>query len=220
MASLEAIPVRGTGSSGISYQKLLDTDTREIPEVLRLQSARKLPPAVVPIERYTSQDFFDLKVEKVWKKTWQMACREEEIPEIGDHVLYEIAGMALIVVRVSETEIKAHHNTCLHRGRALRDEDGRVSSFRCPFHGWHWNLDGTLKEVPARWDFDHVERKDYCLPSAKVATWGGFVFINMDPNAEPLDSFRATCPRTSSAGRSRSATKKPTSPRSWNATGR
>ena len=70
MASLTEIPARSTGSSGISYQKLLDTDTRPVPDVLRWESARELPAAVVPIERYRSQDFHDLEVEKVWKKVW------------------------------------------------------------------------------------------------------------------------------------------------------
>ena len=194
MASLQSVPVTGSGSTGISYQELLDSDTREVPEVLRMQSARDLPPITVPIERYTSRAFHDLEVEKVWKKVWQMACREEEIPEVGDHVLYKIADIELIVVRSSPGEIRALYNTCLHRGRALRDQDGRSESFRCPFHGWCWNLDGSLKEVPCRWDFQHVQREQYGLPQAKVGSWGGFVFVNMDPDCEPLESYLGELP--------------------------
>ncbi len=194
MASLQSVPVTGTGSTGISYQELLDSDTREVPEVLRLQSARDLPPVTVPIERYTSRAFHDLEVEKVWKKVWQMACREEEIPEVGDHVLYKIADIELIVVRSSPSEIRAFRNTCLHRGRALRDRDGRAASFRCPFHGWHWNLDGSLKEIPCRWDFQHVQRERYELPQAKVGSWGGFVFVNLDPDCESLEAYLGELP--------------------------
>ena len=194
MASLQSVPVTGTGSTGISYQELLDSDTREVPEVLRLQSARDLPPVTVPIERYTSRAFHDLEVEKVWKKVWQMACREEEIPEVGDHVLYKIADIELIVVRSSPSEIRAFRNTCLHRGRALRDRDGRAESFRCPFHGWHWNLDGSLKEIPCRWDFQHVQCERYELPQAKVGSWGGFVFVNLDPDSESLEAYLGELP--------------------------
>ena len=194
MSLLEPVARDGPRSSGITYQELLDQDTRPVPAVLRLESARSLPEARVPIERYTSRDFHDLEIEKLWKKVWQMACREEEIPEVGDHVLYSIGDLTLIVVRSSETEIRALHNTCLHRGRALRDLGGRVDCFRCPFHGWTWNLDGTLQSITNRWDFPHVERDQYRLPEAQVGTWGGFVFINMDPHAESLDSFLGALP--------------------------
>ena len=87
--------------------------------------------------------------------------------------------------------IKAYYNACLHRGRQLREFPGWTTELRCPFHGYCWNLDGSLKEVPAGWDFPHVyERVDeFFLPEVKVGTWGGFVFVNMDPNCEPLESF-------------------------------
>ena len=195
MASLQETPPQGARSSGISYQKLLDSDTREVPQVLRLESARELPAARVPLERYTSQAFHDLEMEKVWGRVWQMACREEELAEVGDHVLYEIGNTTLIVVRSAPNEIKALHNTCLHRGRALRDEDGRAGEFRCPFHGWTWNVDGSLKHVPCRWDFPHVKKDQYALPEAKVGSWGGFVFINLDPHAEPLVDYLGDLPR-------------------------
>ncbi len=185
----EIEPGQGPRSPGKSYQQLLDEDTREVPKQLRLQSARELPVVRVPIERYVSREFHDIEVEKIWKKTWQMACREEDIPERGDHHVYEIADMSILVVRGQDDQIRAFHNVCLHRGRALKDYDGRSEELRCPFHGWTWNLDGSLKVIPCRWDFPHVEREKYALPQLKVGTWGGFVFVNMDPDCEPLEDF-------------------------------
>jgi len=191
----ECAPGRGPRSPGLSYAELLDQDTRPVPEVLRWQSARELPEARVPISRYTSPAFHAQEVERVWKKVWQMACREEEIPEVGDHVLYEIADVSLLVVRAAPGEIRAFHNTCLHRGRPLRDEGGRVAELRCPFHGWTWDLRGRLKELPCRWDFPHVERERYALPEAQVGTWGGFVFVNLDPGAASLASYLGDLPK-------------------------
>jgi phenylpropionate dioxygenase-like ring-hydroxylating dioxygenase large terminal subunit len=179
-------PLRDDRSPGLSYQQLLDADTRPVPELLRWQAPAEAPVQKVPIERYTSRAFHDLEVEALWRKVWQMACREEEIPEVGDHVVYEIATDSLLVVRTAPGEIRAFHNACLHRGRLLRDCGGRVEEFRCPFHGWTWCLDGTLKSVPARWDFPHVDGADYRLPEAKVGSWGGFVFVNLDPACAPL----------------------------------
>jgi phenylpropionate dioxygenase-like ring-hydroxylating dioxygenase large terminal subunit len=189
-----ADPGEGERSSGISYQALLDTDTREVPEVLRWQSARELPVVRVPIERYTSRAFHDLEVEKLWKRVWQFACREEEIPEPGDHTVYEIADIQVLIVRGADRKIRAFANTCLHRGRALKDGPGRSDEIRCPFHAWSWNLDGSLKGIPCRWDFPHVERGDYALPAYRTATWGGFVFVNLDPAAEPFAQFIGDLP--------------------------
>jgi phenylpropionate dioxygenase-like ring-hydroxylating dioxygenase large terminal subunit len=197
-ARSEAKPSEVVGrarSPGLSYQQLLDADTRPVPEVLRWQSARELPVVRVPIERYTSRAWHDLEVEKLWKKTWQFACREEEIPEVGDHTVYEIADLSVLIVRASASEIRAYPNTCLHRGRQLCDAPGRAEQLRCPFHGWSWNLDGSLKAIPARWDFPHVERERYRLPELAVGTWGGFVFVNFDRAAAPLAEHLGELPR-------------------------
>ena len=190
-----ADPGKGPRSSGISYQQLLDSDTRPVPEVLRLQSARDVPVVRVPIERYVSQEFHDLEVEKVWSKVWQFACREEEIPEPGDHVVYDIADRSVLVVRGEDHRIRAFHNVCLHRGRQLKERDGRSASLRCPFHGWTWNLDGSLAEVPCRWDFPHVERDQYALPEVRTGGFGGFVFVNFDEHCESFESFVGDLPR-------------------------
>src|SRR3546814_5449241 len=64
-----------------------------------------------------------------------------------------------------------------------------LTNFRCPFHGWSWKLDGTLKEVPCHWDFPNVTEETHSLPKVKTGRWGGFVFINPDPDAQPLKEF-------------------------------
>jgi phenylpropionate dioxygenase-like ring-hydroxylating dioxygenase large terminal subunit len=177
-------------SKGISYQHLLDSDSRAVPEILRLENRLELPPSEIAVERYTSRAFFDLEVERLWKRVWQMACREEDIANVGDHIVYDIAGMSFIVVRTRPGEIKAYYNACLHRGRMLRETGGpRASEFRCPFHGFAWNIDGSLKHIPCQWDFPHIKPAEWNLPEVKIATWGGFVFINIDPKAEPLEQF-------------------------------
>jgi len=178
-------------SSGLSYQQLLDTDTQPVPEVLRLDSPVYLGDHDYPVTQYTSREFYELEKEKLWSKVWQMACREEQVPEVGDTFIYDICHWSILVVRTAPDTIKAYYNACLHRGRQLREYPGWTSELRCPFHGYCWNLDGSLKDVPAGWDFPHVyERVDeFFLPEVKVGTWGGFVFINMDENAEPFDDF-------------------------------
>ncbi len=178
-------------SPGISYQQLLDTDTHEVPAVLRLQSPRYLGSEDVPKERYTSREFHELEMERLWSRVWQYACRQEEIPEVGDYYIYEIGLRSYIVMRAAPDEIKAYPNACLHRGRRLKDYDGRCSEIRCPFHGFAWSLGGELADVPAEWDFPHVSAEEFHLPEVGVGVWAGFVFINPDPNAEPLEEYVA-----------------------------
>ena len=69
----------------------------------------------------------------------------EILPEVGSHTIYEIGKFSIIVVRTSEG-IRAHHNVCRHRGRRLCDHAGHAPSFICPFHGFSWNLDGSLRD--------------------------------------------------------------------------
>jgi nitrite reductase/ring-hydroxylating ferredoxin subunit len=173
-----------------SYQELLDTDTHPVPEVLRRSNRLNEAPSEIPIERYISREFFALEVERLWKRVWQMACREEDIPNIGDNIVYDIAGMSFIVVRTGPDQFKAFYNSCLHRGRMLRESGSiRATEFRCPFHGFAWNIDGSLKHVPCEWDFPQLKPAQWQLPEAKVGRWGGFVFINPDADARPLEEF-------------------------------
>ncbi|HKX77369.1 MAG TPA: aromatic ring-hydroxylating dioxygenase subunit alpha [Novosphingobium sp.] len=151
--------------------------------------------ARVPVDRFFKQEYHDLEVERIWKKAWQWACREEEIPDVGDYQIYEVAHLSFIVIRTAPDEIKAYWNSCPHRARKLVTFDGRrASELRCMFHGWAWNLDGSLKEMSCGWDFPGARPEEVKLPEVKVGTWGGFVFINPDPDAESLEAFLGELP--------------------------
>jgi hypothetical protein len=161
----ELDPEAMTRSPGLTYQDLLDQDTHEVPAVLRLQSPRDVGLNEFSIDRYITREYHDKEVEHLWMKVWQFACREEEIPEPGDHLRYDIAGRSFLVVRQFDGSIKTYPNACLHRG------------------------DGCLKEIPADWDFPQIDHNDFGLPEIPTDTWAGFVFINPDQNCEPLAPF-------------------------------
>jgi phenylpropionate dioxygenase-like ring-hydroxylating dioxygenase large terminal subunit len=150
----------------------------------------------ISIERYFDKTYHDQEVEKIWRKTWQWACRLEDIPNIGDHVVYEIVHDSVIVVRTGTGtgEIRAYVNACLHRGTQLRTKGGCVKQFKCPFHGFTWGLDGCLKDVPQAWDFDHIDWASFSLPELQVDIWGGFVFINFDEQCESLIDYLEILP--------------------------
>lgn len=173
----------------ISYEELLDEDSRPVPAYLREVNVPDIGLDPVATSRYYSRDFFQQEIDHVWHRTWQMACREEDIPDVGDCHIYEVVNKSLIVVRTAEDEIKAFHNVCLHRARKLLTINGHRNEFRCPYHGMTWNCDGTFKDNPYPWDFPQWEDRDMSLPEARVDRWGGFVFVNLDPSAPPLASI-------------------------------
>ena len=176
------------------YQRLLEADRRAVPPSLRVTAAGSLEPAEIPPSCYFDPAVHRLEVERVWNHVWQMACREEQIPEVGDSIVYEIGDTSLIVIRTTEDEIHAFHNSCLHRGTQLRTKPGHVRQLRCPFHGFTWNIDGSLREIPCAWDFPDIDPGTFNLPEAQVGTWGGFVFVNLDLRAAPLRDYLQDLP--------------------------
>jgi phenylpropionate dioxygenase-like ring-hydroxylating dioxygenase large terminal subunit len=174
-----------------STQEIIARDKVGAPDWVRSESYQFLGNEDISTERYIDPAYAKRELETLWKTTWQFACREEHIPEVGDYYVYDLAHYSFIVTRVSKNEIRAYYNACLHRGTKLRASgtEGCASEFRCPFHGWSWNIDGTNKNVTCDWDFPHIEKKDLCLPQARVETLGGFVFVNMDANAPSLSDY-------------------------------
>ncbi len=180
--------------------ELLAADTFKVPTPLLEHHPSTLGSADVSTDAYTSRAIHDLEVDRLWKRVWQWACRVEQIPNVGDHVVYDIAHLSVIVVRVRADDepgaIKVYQNVCLHRGTQLRVTDGNVPAFRCPFHGWTWNLDGTLNWIPCEWDFPGVntDRDRFSLPEVQADIWEGFVFVNFDAECEPLIDYLENIP--------------------------
>jgi phenylpropionate dioxygenase-like ring-hydroxylating dioxygenase large terminal subunit len=143
----------------------------------------------IPARRYYDQEFFELERERLWPHVWQMACRLEEIPEVGDFVEYEILDKSVIMVR-TKSGIKAFHNACRHRGVQFAKGRGncRVKGFNCPFHGWRWNIDGENTFVFGKHLFteENLKQAEINLVPCRVELWGGSAFINFDDHAPPL----------------------------------
>ena len=176
-------------------QEVYATDEIPPPDGLRNTSAADMTSTDIPVDRYFSYEWHRKEVEHVWKKTWQVACREEDIPNPGDHLVYDVVDDSVIVVRTLTGEIIALTNSCLHRGTTLVDAAGCASDgFRCPYHGWQYDLEGHLQFVPADWDFSHLPLHELQLPRVKVDFWAGFVFINLDPDCAPLKEYLGVLP--------------------------
>lgn len=173
---------------GPSARDIILSDGWDVPEALVAEAYAFLGSEDLSYDRYTSPEVFEREMTDLWPRVWQWACREEHLAEPGDWQTYDVGRHSLLLVRGEDEVIRAYPNACLHRGTQLKRSDsfGAASELRCPFHGWSWTLDGNLKNIPCRWDFPHVTDEAYRLPQVRVETWGGFVFVNMDPDAAPL----------------------------------
>jgi len=176
----------GARSPGRSYQDLLDDEVNPVPDCLRENTNPYLGSGNLSVDRYLSREFHDKEVEHVWQRTWQAVCRETEIGAAGDTHVYDIVRFSIIVCRTQSGELRAYRNACLHRGRQLVDGSGNYQKFRCPYHAFTWSLEGEFKGAPCAWDFPHIDPDTFGLPQVQVDTWGGWVFINMDPEAISL----------------------------------
>jgi len=157
----------------------------------------RLGPAFVPKGRYVDREFLELELERLFPHTWLNACRTDEVERVGDYVDVEIGDQSILVVRAAPGAdgLRAYFNACRHRGTRLVRGQGRVGELRCPFHAWRWHLDGSLKYMADEEHFEPRPAAELCLPQCRVGTWGGWVFISMDPDVEPLEQFLDPIPR-------------------------
>jgi phenylpropionate dioxygenase-like ring-hydroxylating dioxygenase large terminal subunit len=157
----------------------------------------RLEPGFVPRRRYTEPAFLELEYERLFPHVWQMACRLEEIPQSGDYLEYEIGDQSILVVNRGEGGLRAYFNSCPHRGTRLLRGRGNVQEIRCRFHAWCFDLDGRCTYVHGLEDFGEDFAIDRIrLTECRIDTWGGWVFVNMDPEAPPLLEWLDPLPRS------------------------
>jgi len=180
-------PAVGADTEGmLPFDKILEADGGAHSIALADRGLYRARPRSIPFSRYTDPALVELELEHIWGKCWTVACREEDIPEVGDRARYDIVDTSYLIVRSEPDTIRAFYNSCRHRGRRLCDGPSSGDKIQCPFHGWTWNLDGNLSWVPGREDFPHVRDEKFGLIEVRVERWGGNVFINPDPEAAPL----------------------------------
>lgn len=146
-------------------------------------------PELIPAQRYYDPEFFELERERLWPHVWQMACRLEEIPEVGDYVEYTILDKSVIIVN-TKSGVKAFHNACRHRGVRLATGPGncKTAGFICPFHGWRWNMEGENTFVFGKHVFspEVLDKAEINLAPCRIDFWAGCAFINFDDEAPSL----------------------------------
>lgn len=145
------------------------------------EAAHTLPPAF-----FTSAAFHALEREQVFRRDWICLGHESEIPEAGDFFTAELAGEPLIVCRDAEGELRVLSNVCRHRSNIVVQGTGRKRRFVCPYHAWSYGLDGRLLTAPHMDKVPGFEPATCRLPTFASELWRGFIFVDLDGEAEPL----------------------------------
>lgn len=154
----------------------------------------------IPADWYTSSEVALMERERVFGGSWQMVGRSEQVSRPGKYLTAEVAGEPIAVVRDESGVLRAFHNVCRHRAaRVLEGSCGEATRLRCRYHGWTYDLAGTLRGVP---EFDGVQdfdRADHGLVPLAVDTWGPLVFVHFRAKPAPLAEFLAPLPTRSRA---------------------
>jgi phenylpropionate dioxygenase-like ring-hydroxylating dioxygenase large terminal subunit len=146
--------------------------------------------AGLPAAWYYDPAHYQRELEAFWYERWVVVAREEELAKPGDWRSVRIGTQSLVLVR-DDDRLRAFHNTCRHRGSVLcTEEQGNFARKRivCPYHSWTYDLAGELVATPRRMETPDFDLRNFPLYQVAVASWGGFVFVNLaGRDAPPLD---------------------------------
>jgi Rieske 2Fe-2S family protein len=151
--------------------------------------ARTLPGSV-----YRTNEVLQLEMRGIFAREWLCAGREADIPQPGDYFLRDVAGNPIIVMRGADGVVRAFYNVCRHRGSKLLEapSGSGLSRILCPYHAWSYHLDGRLHTAPQM--NDTACKDDLGLVSVRTGSWHGFVFLNLDASAPPLERWLGDMP--------------------------
>jgi phenylpropionate dioxygenase-like ring-hydroxylating dioxygenase large terminal subunit len=158
----------------------------------------------LPAWTYHSTALLELEKQALFRNHWQIAGHVSNVPEQGDFFTVDIADDRALIVRGDDGVVRAFHNLCRHRGsRVTAEKSGHCErAFVCPFHGWVYNLDGSLRGAARPQTFSSLDRSKFGLKPIETEIWMGFIFIRfvkgpqagvaetMAPHAQELAAYR------------------------------
>lgn len=137
-------------------------------------------------EFYTSNEVLEFERDAIFAKEWLCVGRRDRLREPGDWFTVIIAEEPIVVALNKEGELRAMSAVCQHRAMQICEGSGNDTKLTCPYHHWAYTLDGRLIGAPAMERTAGFDKADFPLPSFATEVWQGFIFVNLDPNAEPL----------------------------------
>jgi choline monooxygenase len=140
----------------------------------------------LPSALYTDSKIFAVEKEKIFSRTWQVVGHSSQVSNPGDYFTTEVAGEPLLFVRGTDEKLRGFYNVCRHRAGPPAEGCGSRKVFRCAYHGWTYDLDGTLISATEVEGVKGFRPEDFALASVRTEEWFDLVFVNLDPQATPL----------------------------------
>ena len=141
----------------------------------------------LPAWSFFNNEMFEAEKDLLFRRHWQLICHSNDIPNAGDFITWNLIGERALVIRGKDGKIRAFHNLCKHRGsRVIADDAGTCkSTITCPFHGWTYNLDGTLRGASRPSSLPKLDPVEYGLPPLEMDIWNGFIFVRFQSGPQP-----------------------------------
>ena len=157
----------------------------------------------LPSWTYKSKQLLEIEKESLFFNHWQLICHQSDLSSVGDFLTFDLCNERILIIRDNENIVRAFYNLCRHRGsRVMANEKGNCTAIVCPFHGWVYNLDGTLRGASQPKSFPEFNKNDFGLKKIECEIWNGFIFVRlnkgpqksvkslMSPFSEELDNYK------------------------------
>lgn len=138
---------------------------------------------------YTDPEIFRQEREGLLARTWQFACHMADLPEVGSYQTFEIAGESLFAIRGRDDAVRVFYNVCQHRAHQLVQGSGQTRVVVCPYHAWTYEMTGELRAGPNIKAVEGFDKSQICLTQVRAEDFLGFLFVNLDPDAAPMDTW-------------------------------
>ena len=141
----------------------------------------------LPAWAYSNPELMELEQDLLFRRHWQLACHVGDIPNTGDYVTFDVCGERALILRDRDGSVRAFHNLCRHRGsRLLSGQQGHCkNALVCPFHGWVFNFDGSLRGVAHPESLPALDKQAWGLKPVEMEIWQGFIFVRFKPGPQP-----------------------------------
>lgn len=182
------------GEPQLTEQVPMETMVRDVLEAISRPAEKAVG---LPGAAFHDPAFLALENERLFARCWVAAASLSDIPEAGDAVPVEVAGLPIVILRDRDGEIRAFHNVCRHRAMTVVSEPCKgLQALRCPWHSWTYGLDGRLAATPnlggiGKPEAEGFDKNDLGLKPVRAGTWLGIVFLNLDGQADTLESHVA-----------------------------
>src|SRR6476620_9631314 len=146
----------------------------------------------------TDPQFYKDEQEAIFKKSWLNVGRVERLPRVGSYFTRELAcvNASLVIVKDHDQQVRAYYNICRHRGNKLvwdaypgEETAGSCRQFTCKYHAWRYSLEGEATFVQQEKEFFDLDKSKFGLKAVRCEVWEGFIFVNLDDNAQPLQGY-------------------------------